>query len=44
MALLAYEDPETSPLFSLLSMDHRQSIADALNRAVLGESLVALLF
>ncbi|BBM98890.1 hypothetical protein Mp_1g16970 [Marchantia polymorpha subsp. ruderalis] len=35
MALLAYEDPETSPLFSLLSMDHRQSIADALNRAVL---------
>ncbi|CAM6082895.1 unnamed protein product [Calypogeia fissa] len=35
MALLAYEDPETSPLFSLLSMDHRQSIADALNCAVL---------
>ncbi|CAM6115219.1 unnamed protein product [Calypogeia fissa] len=35
MALLAYEDPETSPFFSLLSMDHRQSIADALKCAVL---------
>lgn len=35
MSLLAYEDPETSPLFSLLSIDRRQSIADALNCAVL---------
>ncbi len=37
MALLAYEEPETSPMFSLLSMDHRQSVADALNCAILGK-------
>ncbi|EFJ08976.1 hypothetical protein SELMODRAFT_145745 [Selaginella moellendorffii] len=35
MALLAYSEPETSPLFSLLSVDYRQNIADMLNRALL---------
>jgi hypothetical protein len=38
MALLAYEEPETSPMFSLLSMDHRQSVADALNCAILAHA------
>lgn len=36
VALLAYEKPETSPMFNLLTMDHRQSVADSLNCAVLG--------
>lgn len=35
MTLLAYEEPEKSPVFQLLSMDHRQNVADSLNRAVL---------
>jgi hypothetical protein len=37
IALLAYEEPEKSPMFFLLSMDHRQSVADSLNRAILGK-------
>lgn len=36
MALLAYEEPENSPLFHYLTDDYRQSVADALNCAVLG--------
>ena len=36
MALLAYEEPEKSPLFDYLTTDYRQRIADALNSAVLG--------
>lgn len=36
MALLAYEEPENSPLFHYLTDEYRQSIADALNCAVLG--------
>ena len=36
MALLAYEEPEKSPLFNYLTMDYRQGVADALNCAVLG--------
>ncbi|CAL8099410.1 unnamed protein product [Prunus armeniaca] len=36
MALLAYEEPEKSPMFHLLSLDYRQQVADSLNRAVLG--------
>ena len=36
MALLAYEEPEKSPLFRLLSPDHRQDVADCLNQAILG--------
>ncbi|KAL7244918.1 hypothetical protein ACSBR2_000290 [Camellia fascicularis] len=36
MALLAYEEPEKSPMFHLLSLDYRQHVADSLNRAILG--------
>lgn len=36
MALLAYDDPETSPMFHYLSLEYRHSVADALNSAVLG--------
>lgn len=36
LALLAYEEPEKSPMFHLLSMDYRQQVADSLNRAILG--------
>lgn len=36
MALLAYEEPETSPMFHYLQDEYRQSVADGLNRAVLG--------
>uniref|UniRef100_A0A0D6R721 CTLH domain-containing protein n=2 Tax=Araucaria cunninghamii TaxID=56994 RepID=A0A0D6R721_ARACU len=35
MTLLAYEEPEKSPMFSLLSMEYRQNVADSLNRAIL---------
>ncbi|CAN8311415.1 unnamed protein product [Cochlearia groenlandica] len=35
MALLAYEDPEKSPMFHLLSYDYRQQVADNLNRTIL---------
>uniref|UniRef100_A0A1J3EDA4 Glucose-induced degradation protein 8-like protein n=1 Tax=Noccaea caerulescens TaxID=107243 RepID=A0A1J3EDA4_NOCCA len=35
MALLAYENPETSPMFHLLSSDYRQQVADNLNRTML---------
>lgn len=35
MALLAYEEPEKSPMFHLLSPDYRQDVADNLNRAIL---------
>lgn len=35
MTLLAYEEPEKSPVFELLNMDHRQNVADSLNRIVL---------
>ncbi|CAA7026463.1 unnamed protein product [Microthlaspi erraticum] len=35
VTLLAYNDPETSPMFYLLSSDHRQQVADNLNRAIL---------
>ncbi|CAK9178472.1 unnamed protein product [Ilex paraguariensis] len=36
MALLAYEEPEKSPVFHLLSLEYRQHVADNLNRAILG--------
>lgn len=36
MALLAYEEPEKSPMFHLLSLEYRQQVADSLNRAILG--------
>ncbi|KAL6845459.1 hypothetical protein ACP4OV_024954 [Aristida adscensionis] len=38
MALLAYEEPEKSPMFHLLSPDYRQNVADSLNRAVLAHA------
>lgn len=36
MALLAYDEPDKSPMFHLLSSEHRQQVADSLNRAILG--------
>ncbi|XP_028765367.1 glucose-induced degradation protein 8 homolog isoform X1 [Neltuma alba] len=36
MALLAYKEPERSPMFHLLSLEYRQQVADSLNRAILG--------
>ncbi|KAK1263476.1 hypothetical protein QJS04_geneDACA009517 [Acorus gramineus] len=38
MALLAYEEPEKSPMFHLLSLDFRQNVADGINRAILAHS------
>nr|AFK38061.1 unknown [Lotus japonicus] len=35
MALLAYQEPEKSPVFHLLSPEYRQQVADRLNRAIL---------
>ncbi|KAM7273128.1 hypothetical protein ACFE04_027792 [Oxalis oulophora] len=35
MALLAYEEPEKSPMFHLLSSEYCQHVADSLNRAIL---------
>ncbi|CAG7900196.1 hypothetical protein BRARA_H02975 [Brassica rapa] len=35
IALLAYEDPEKSPMFYLLSSEYRQQVADDLNRTLL---------
>ncbi|MBA0786277.1 hypothetical protein Gotri_025624, partial [Gossypium trilobum] len=35
MALLAYEEPEKSPMFHLLSLEYRQHVAESLNRAIL---------
>jgi len=40
MALLAYEEPEKSPMFHLFSLDRRQMVAEDLNRAILGTSLI----
>ncbi|EPS61808.1 hypothetical protein M569_12982, partial [Genlisea aurea] len=38
MALLAYEEPEKSPMFHLLSSDHRHQVAENLNRAILAHT------
>ncbi|KAK9005476.1 hypothetical protein V6N11_042907 [Hibiscus sabdariffa] len=38
MALLAYEEPEKSPMFHLLSLEYRQHVADSLNRAILAHA------
>ncbi|XP_047308484.1 glucose-induced degradation protein 8-B homolog isoform X2 [Impatiens glandulifera] len=38
MALLAYEEPEKSPMFHLLSLEYKQNVADNLNRAILGHA------
>ncbi|KAK1407458.1 hypothetical protein QVD17_39074 [Tagetes erecta] len=35
MGLLAYEEPEKSPMFHLLSLEYRQHVVDNLNRAIL---------
>lgn len=42
MALLAYEDPEKSPMFHLLSSEYRQQVADNLNRTILGKFFLFL--
>lgn len=44
MALLAYEEPETSPMFHLLGLEYRQHVAENLNRAILGLFFESLLF
>ncbi|XP_019251337.1 PREDICTED: glucose-induced degradation protein 8 homolog, partial [Nicotiana attenuata] len=38
MALLAYNEPEKSPMFHLLSWEYRQQVSDSLNRAILANS------
>ncbi|WOG91982.1 hypothetical protein DCAR_0311238 [Daucus carota subsp. sativus] len=38
MALLAYEEPEKSPMFHLLSSEYRQHVAESLNRAILAHA------
>ncbi|KAI4374954.1 hypothetical protein MLD38_012886 [Melastoma candidum] len=38
MALLAYEEPEKSPMFQLLGLEYRQQVSDSLNRAILANS------
>ncbi|CAA6653700.1 unnamed protein product [Spirodela intermedia] len=38
MALLAYEEPEKSPMFHLLSPEHQQNVADNLNQAILAHA------
>lgn len=38
IALLAYEEPEKSPMFHLLSLEYRQHVADSLNRAILAHA------
>lgn len=38
MALLAYEEPEKSPMFHLLSLEYRHHVADCLNRAILAHA------
>ncbi|KAL2892778.1 Glucose-induced degradation protein 8-like protein [Bienertia sinuspersici] len=38
VALLAYEEPEKSPMFHLLSLDYRQDVTDKLNRAILAHA------
>ncbi|KAK7291220.1 hypothetical protein RIF29_06182 [Crotalaria pallida] len=35
MPLLAYPEPEKSPMFHLLSLEYRQQVADSLNRTIL---------
>ncbi|KAK1435888.1 hypothetical protein QVD17_01660 [Tagetes erecta] len=40
MALLAYEEPEKSPMFHLLSLEYRQHVADNLNRAILAHACI----
>lgn len=39
MALLAYEEPEKSPMFDLLEDVYRERVAELLNGALLGEQL-----
>ncbi|KAM7517222.1 hypothetical protein LguiA_006805 [Lonicera macranthoides] len=38
MALLAYEEPEKSPMFRLLGLEYRQHVVDSLNRAILAHA------
>ncbi|KAJ0923492.1 putative transcription factor interactor and regulator LisH family [Helianthus annuus] len=38
MGLLAYVEPEKSPMFHLLSLEYRQHVVDNLNRAILAHA------
>ncbi|KAM6544347.1 hypothetical protein CsatB_008794 [Cannabis sativa] len=38
LALLAYDEPEKSPMFHFLSPDYRQEVADTLNQAILAHA------
>ncbi|PON52013.1 LIS motif containing protein [Parasponia andersonii] len=38
LALLAYDEPEKSPVFHYLSPEYRQQVADSLNRAILAHA------
>ncbi|XP_060673663.1 uncharacterized protein LOC107420458 isoform X2 [Ziziphus jujuba] len=38
LALLAYDEPEKSPVFHLLSLEYRQDVADSLNRLILAHA------
>ncbi|XP_006838697.2 glucose-induced degradation protein 8 homolog [Amborella trichopoda] len=38
LALLAYDEPEKSPMFHFLSKDYRQEVAESLNRALLAHA------
>ncbi|KAL3640921.1 hypothetical protein CASFOL_015889 [Castilleja foliolosa] len=38
ITLLAYHEPDKSPMFHLVSSEHRQNIAHSLNRAILAHS------
>ncbi|KAI3686644.1 hypothetical protein L1987_80325 [Smallanthus sonchifolius] len=41
LALLAYNEPEKSPVFHLLSLEYRQHIVDNLNRAIIAHESMA---
>ena len=42
-ALIAYENPEDSPVSSLLSQEHRDKLADEINSVILCKFLLILL-
>lgn len=42
MSLLAYEEPEKSPMFHLSSLEYRQRVAENLNNAILGIGFLKL--
>jgi hypothetical protein len=42
VALIAYQQPNTSPVAHFLSVKHREEVAEALNSAILGTCVVML--